>query len=176
MTRLSQSNLLMVKAQWWSSTMVTCIGCISTTLAFGIYLLHISFSGTAYEGLTGSRPETHYNLGDLGLVPSTARTEFERSRASSRKTVGKVCLSLRLRFFHAKFHKKSMKKSQNNPVVNIIIKAPHKEPPTWHGRAWSGMWPLTDALRLFCWVNGMTWCQNKLKDSILSWMWSWLKH
>ena len=97
--------------------MVTCIGCISKTLAFRMYISHISFSGTAYEGLTGSRPEPHYNLGDLGLVPSTARTEFERSRASSRKTIGKVML--RLRFFHAKSDKIYEIKCLNIPVVNI---------------------------------------------------------
>jgi len=44
-------------------------------------------SGTVYEGLSGSKPEAHYNLGDLGLVPSPARLEYERSRSSSRKNL-----------------------------------------------------------------------------------------
>lgn len=39
---------------------------------------------TMYEGLNGRKaPEAHYNLGDLGLVPSPARTEFERCRSNN---------------------------------------------------------------------------------------------
>jgi len=44
-------------------------------------------SGTVYEDLSASKPEPHYNLGDLGLVPSPARMVYERSRHSSRKNL-----------------------------------------------------------------------------------------